>query len=117
MKFCMLFLAVLLITISPSLLAQKAIVNSGIDSTVKTMTALLQTKILLSDKQTGEISAAILNWLNDKEDLEVKTVLNNIKSILDLHQRSKFQIIKDEWWDNLIHKINSIGFSKKLNSK
>ncbi len=117
MKVYKLFLAVLLLALVPKLYAQKDSVNSGIDSTVKMMTTLLQKKILLSNNQTEEISMAIKNWLFDKKDLEVKSIFSKIESILDMHQKSKFQIIKEEWWNNLIQKINSIGFSKKLSSK
>lgn len=117
MKLYKLFLAILLLTLGSNLFAQKDSVNPGIDSTVTIMTSLLQKKILLSNSQTQEISGEIINWLNNKKDLEVKSVLNKIEDLLDLHQKSKFQIIKDEWWGNLIQKINSIGNAKKLNGK
>lgn len=117
MKLYKLFLAILLLSIASNLFAQKDSVNHGIDTTVKMMTSILQKKILLSNSQTEEISGTIINWINDKKDLEVKSVLTKIENLLDIHQKSKFQIIKDEWWENLIQKINSIGFSKKLNGK
>ncbi len=100
-----LFIAV--IVSAAALYAQKNSDAAKVDSTVKSGVSLLQQKILLNDEESEQITKAVITWLNDKNDLETSSILTKIESYLDKRQKSKFQIVKDEWWEGLVKEINS----------
>jgi|GEM_PF-2074505 len=111
-----LFLVAIVIS-TAALHAQNNPDNVKIDSTIKSNVTVLQQKILLSDNQAAQVTKAIISWLNDNNDLKISSIQNKIESFLDKRQNSKFQIVKDGWWNNLVKEINSIAENKKLNGK
>ncbi len=69
--------------------------------------ARLQQKILLSDKQTGEIKAEVAKYIGEKSNLEDSSKLfAKIVPILDSRQKIKFEIIRNDWWTNMVKELN-----------
>ncbi|MHB1685844.1 MAG: hypothetical protein ACYCVH_00470 [Ignavibacteriaceae bacterium] len=117
MKFIYVISIIMIFVSANSLFAQKNSVDAKIDSTVGSMAAKLQQKILLTDKQTESIKEAIIQWLNDKNNLETSSIQAKIESFLGRREKSKYSIVQKEWWSGLLKALNSISANKKLSGK
>ncbi len=69
----------------------------------------LQQKILLSDDQTTEVKNLLIDYLTKMniKKADSTLLLNNIKTVLSARQKSKFDIIKTEWWEYVEKEISS----------
>ncbi len=67
----------------------------------------LQQKILLNDKQTDQIKTEVENYIGDKSNLDNSSKLfAKIIPLLDARQKIKFEIIRNDWWNNLVKEVN-----------
>ncbi len=69
----------------------------------------LQQKILLTDSQTIQVKNLLINYLTDNNKQESNLeLLNKINSVLTDRQKSKFEIIKNEWWSFVEKEMESL---------
>jgi restriction endonuclease Mrr len=69
---------------------------------IETAVAKLQQKVLLTDEQSSEVKTLLTgneNKLNDPAT--INNVKTKVEGLLDMRQKAKYQIIKDDWWNNL----------------
>jgi hypothetical protein len=77
---------------------------------IETSVAKLQQKVLLSDKQAGDIISILnRNAENIKNDSTrnktVKDTKTRIQTILDSRQKAKYSIIENDWWNTLVRDL------------
>ena len=75
------------------------------DNIAKISSVKLQQKILLTDNQTTQVKDLLIRYLEkmNKKNGNSNLLLSKIESILTERQKSKYEIIKTEWW-NLVQK-------------
>ena len=77
--------------------------KKNINNIIKTTVDKLQQKILLNDNQNTRIEKILSTDINVNYLLKNKeAILNKIEELLNNRQKAKFEIIKEEWWDNFI---------------
>ncbi|MHB8579611.1 MAG: hypothetical protein ACYDA4_07085 [Ignavibacteriaceae bacterium] len=114
MKNIFVFIIVTIFISSILLFAENKGTTAKIDSTIESMTAKLQQKILLTDLQTKNITEAIINWLNDKNDVGTSSIQTKIESFLGNREKAKYSIIQKGWWSELVKALDSLAPNKKL---
>ncbi|HUX59703.1 MAG TPA: hypothetical protein VMV32_00210 [Ignavibacteriaceae bacterium] len=99
------------------LLAQNNATPAKVDSVIGNMTLKLQQKILLTDIQTKNIKEAIIQWVNNKNDLGNPSLQTKIESYLGMREKAKYSILQKSWWSELVKSVDSLLTNKVLNSK
>ena len=103
--FC-LKLAMLFILMSINLFAQVEVGSTPIINNIEDVKNKLQLKLLLSKEQEKQIDTLLTKLLLrpiSKENREetIKSINKNVEVILTKKQKSKFDIIKSSWLDDL----------------
>ena len=111
------FIIVTFLMSTALLLAQNNVTSSKVDSAIGNMTMKLQQKILLTDIQTKNIKEAIIQWINNKNDLGNPALQTKIESYLGVREKAKYSILQKSWWSDLLKSVDSLSTNKVLNGK
>lgn len=111
------FIIVTFLMSTALLLAQNNVTSSKVDSAIGNMTMKLQQKILLTDIQTKNIKEAIIQWINNKNDLGNPSLQSKIESYLGVREKAKYSILQKSWWSDLLKSVDSLSTNKVLNGK
>ena len=79
------------------------------DNIAKISSVKLQQKILLTDNQTIQVKDLLISYLEqiNKKVGNSNLLLSKIESILTERQKSKYEIIKTEWWNYVQKEIDT----------
>lgn len=76
--------------------------NSKIDNLVQK----LQHKVLLSDDQAKSVKVILINYSENKTDEELNRSKQKVEALLDEKQMMKYELIKNDWWQEVKKQIN-----------
>ena len=116
------FVSILLLMIS-NLINAQTINNIKLDSDeIKILTDRLSKKVLLNEQQSKELTLILTNYaanlqnkreavknleINDKSKTELTTAAeNSILALLDSKQKMKYEIVKADWWKQVVSEEN-----------
>ncbi|MDX1372846.1 MAG: hypothetical protein R3321_10270 [Nitrososphaeraceae archaeon] len=116
------FVSILLLMIS-NLINAQTIINIKLDSDeIKILTDRLSKKVLLNEQQSKELTLILTNYaanlqnkreavknleINDKSKTELTTAAeNSILALLDSKQKMKYEIVKADWWKQVVSEEN-----------
>lgn len=68
----------------------------------------LQQKILLSEDQTAKVRNILNDYLANASGNKNAPVLDKIEGFLDQKQKSKFEIIKNDWWNTFTKDVKKL---------
>ena len=105
-------IAAIVLIFSISLFAQKDSSNVLLlNKLAESYAVKLQQKILLSDVQTSKIKSFLSSFV--KGDISagenIKSLQAQIENVLDKKQKAKYQIIRNEWWNNFLNSLSKNG--------
>ena len=80
--------------------------HNKFDTVASSAVVRLQQKILLSDKQTSELTSVVSKYIKVKENLDNSSKLfSQMLPLMDARQKIKFEIIRNDWWTNLVGEL------------
>jgi hypothetical protein len=101
------FFTLVLIIFSINLFAQ----NEKYDKSElsKNMSGKLQQKMLLSDEQVKKVENILSEYItSDNPNSDQASADKKIEALLDEKQKAKFEIIKNDWWNE----VNKAAFKR-----
>jgi hypothetical protein len=78
---------------------------------IETAVAKLQQKVLLSDKQTADVTTLLNRNAeglrnSSTRDKTVNDAKLKVEGMLDARQKAKYSIIKNDWWNTLARDLS-----------
>jgi hypothetical protein len=101
------FFSLVLIIFSINLFAQ----NEKYDKSglAKNMSGKLQQKVLLSDEQVKKVENILSEYItSENPNSDQASADKKIEALLDEKQKAKFEIIKNDWWNE----VNKAAFKR-----
>lgn len=80
--------------------------------TIANLISKLDQKVLLTEEQSEIIEANLFNYFNDTSEANLKSVRENIETLLDSKQTVKYNIIKNDWWKLVTTEVMSLKSQK-----